>query len=357
MSSNRMNSAPKGGRNGKESSGEQPEGYSVKSLRRLSNRERLKAFLHLFKRDDRVLVIIVADPDSMGSAFAIKRLLSRRVTETVIAYSNQIKRLNNIAMRDILKIPMQPLRGTKRDEFTKFILVDSQPTHKKEFENIPFHAVIDHHPLSEGWQAPFMDIRPEYGAVCTMMSEYLKSAGIKPSVALATALFYGIKVDTKNFTQKATPQDVFCFQSLFKRINQYWLSKIEKSDMRKSELKYFRIALSEMKFRKKRIYAYLGRVSNPDVLVLIADFFTHVHEVGWVFIAGQVGEKLVIILRCDGYKKDAGKLAKNFLAKFGPAGGHKQSARAELPIKNLPEDFRQQFSTEALIKLFVKHLD
>ena len=357
MSSSKTNSASGSCRNGKEGAGEHKEGYSVKTLRRMSNKERLKAFLHLFKRDDRVLIIIVADPDSMGSAFAIKRLLSRRVSETVIAYCNQIKRLNNIAMREILKIPMQPLRGTKRDEFTKFILVDSQPTHKKEFENIQFHAVIDHHPLSEGWQAPFMDIRPEYGAVCTMMSEYLKSAGIKPSVALATALFYGIKVDTKNFTQKATPQDVYCFQNLFKRINQYWLSKIEKSDMRKSELKYFKTALTVMRFRKKRIYAFLGRVSNPDVLVLIADFFTHVHEVGWVFIAGQVGERLIIILRCDGYKKDAGKLAKNFLGKFGPAGGHKQSARAELPLKNLPEDFREEFTTDTLIKLFVKHLD
>ncbi len=337
-------------------SGEICNGHSVRGLRRLSNKDRLRTFLQLFKRDDRVLVLIVADPDSMGSAFAIKRLLSRRVTEVVIAYCNQIKRLNNIAMREILKIPMQPLRGTKRDEFTKFILVDSQPTHKKELNNIPFDAVIDHHPLADGWDAPFMDIRPEYGSVCTMMAEYLKSAGIKPSMALATALFYGIKVDTKNFTAKACTQDIRVFQALFKRINQYWLSKIEKSDMRKSELKYFKIALTEMKFKKKRIFAHIGKLSNADVLVLIADFFTHVHEVGWVIISGQVGEKLIIILRCDGYKKDAGKLAQNFLSQYGPAGGHKQSARAELPIKNLPENFRENFNTASLIRLFMQHL-
>ena len=35
-----------------------------------------------------------------------------------------------------------------------------------------------------------------------MMVEYLRAANITPSVALATALYYGIKVDTQNFEKK-----------------------------------------------------------------------------------------------------------------------------------------------------------
>ncbi|NPA95361.1 MAG: phosphoethanolamine methyltransferase, partial [Thermodesulfobacteria bacterium] len=132
----------------KNNSEETPSNSAIaRHIRRLSNKERLKQFLSLFKRDDAVLIVIVADPDSMASAFAVKRLLSRRVSEITIVHPNQIKRLNNIAMRDILKIPLQPLRGTKRDQYTKFVLLDSQPTHRKEFANINFDAVIDHHPL------------------------------------------------------------------------------------------------------------------------------------------------------------------------------------------------------------------
>jgi len=329
----------------------------ARHMRRLSNKERLRAFLSLFKREDRVLIVIVADPDSMASAFAIKRLLSRRVSEVIIIHPNRIKRLNNIAMRDVLKIPLSPFRGTKRDEFTKFVLVDSQPTHKKEFANIRFDAVIDHHPLTADWTAPFIDIREEYGAACTILAEYLKSARIKPSAALATALFYGIKVDTQNFTKKATPSDILCFQNLFKRINHYWLNKIEQSDIRRSELKYFKIAFSSLKVKKGRIYVHIGRISNPDILVVVADFLTHVHDIGWVIVSGQVGEKLIVIFRCDGYKKNAGKLAERVLGRYGPAGGHKQSARAEIPIKNLPERFSQEIDTRHLIRLFMKHLN
>lgn len=330
---------------------------TVRHIKRFSNKERLKSFLNLFKREDRILIAIVADPDSMASAFAIKRLLSRRVSEITIVYPNKIKRLNNLAMRDILKIPLQPWRGTKKENYTKSILVDSQPPHRKEFINKRFDAVIDHHPFVEGWEAPFMDIREDYGAASTMLSEYLKSANIKPAAALATALFYGIKVDTQNFTKKATPADVFCFQNLFKRINQYWLNKIEQSDIRKSELKYFQTAFSNLKFRKKRIYVHIDRISNPDILVVIADFLTHIRDIGWVIVSGQVGEKLVVIFRCDGYKKNAGKLAEKVLGRYGLAGGHKQSARAEIPFKNLPDRFAHDFNTNLLIKLFMKHLD
>ncbi len=329
---------------------------SIRASRRQTHIERLMTFLQLFRRDDHVLIVIVADPDSMSSAMAVKRILARRVTEITIVHPNQIKRVNNLAMRDFLKIPLKPLRGTKRDEYSKFVLLDSQPTHRPELSSIKFDAVIDHHPVTQGWDAPFADIRPEYGATASMLTEYLKAAKIKPVVALATALFYGIKVDTQNFTKKATSADVLCFQYLFKRINQQLLNKIENSDFRKSELKYFKLAIEAMKTSKNRIYCHVGRVGNPDVLVLLADFFSHVYEIGWVIVSGQYGEKLVVIFRSDGYKKDAGKLAAKVFGKLGSAGGHRGSARAEVPLRNIPDKDMSTFNTVGLQRFFKPHL-
>ncbi len=329
---------------------------ALRVTRRMSNKERLRAFLNLFRKSDSVLVVIVADPDSMASAQAVKRLLARRVERITIAHPNAIKRVNNLAMKELLKIPMQHLRNTRRDDYTKFVLLDSQPPHSPDFANIRFDAVIDHHPVTRGWSANFVDIRPEYGAVSSMLTEYLKSANIKPAVALATALFYGIKADTQNFTKKATPSDVLCFQYLFKRINQLLLNRIETSDIRRSELKYFMGAIEAMKFSKKRIYTHVGKVTNPDILVIVADFLTHVRDAGWVVVSGTYGEKLVVIFRCDGYKKDAGKLAKKVFGKLGTAGGHRQSARAEIPLKNLDEHAVKGFNTKVLQKFFLRHL-
>lgn len=334
----------------------QPPEQSARITKRLSNKERLRSFLQIFKRDDRVLIVIVADPDAMASAQAVRRLLSRRVEEVTIAHNNKIERLNNLAMKDFLKIPLQHMRGTRQDQYTKFVLIDSQPPHNPDLASISYNAVIDHHPVTDGWDAPFVDIRPEYGAVASMLTEYLKAAKINPTVALATALFYGIKVDTQNFTKKTSPSDLLCFQYLFKRINQQLLNKIETSDIRRSELKYFKIALETMKISKKRVYVHLGRVGNPDILVVVADFFAHIHNIGWVIISGKYREKLVVIFRCDGYKKNAGKLAARVFGEMGSAGGHRQSARAEVSYKNLPEGSAKKFTTTTLLRLVVKHL-
>jgi nanoRNase/pAp phosphatase (c-di-AMP/oligoRNAs hydrolase) len=111
-----------------------------------------------------------------------------------------------------------------------------------------------------------------------------------------------------------------------------------------------------MKISKKRIYVHLGRVRNPDILVVVADFFSHIHHIAWVIISGRYGEKLVVIFRCDGYKKNAGKLATRVFGEMGSAGGHRQSARAEVPYKNLPNGAGKNFSTNRLLRLVVKHI-
>ncbi len=317
-----------------------------------SNRERVRALLSQFKKEDRVLIMIWADPDAMASALAMKRLIRQRVSEVTIAHVNEIRRVNNLAMIQLLKIPLVKIRQVKPAEYTKRVLIDSQPPHNPEFMKWDFDVVIDHHPLTTGWDAPFVDIRPEYGAASSMLTEYLRTLKIKPSVALATALIYGIKTDTNNFEKECTIQDVLCFQYLFKHMNRHLLHKIEASNIRRSELKYFRRAFEEVKIRKKRLLAHIGRVPNPDILVIIADFFNHVHEIGWVFISGEYKDRLVVIIRCDGYRKDAGKLAQKVFGSLGFAGGHREKARAEVPLEKLNGT---NFTTRSLIRILERH--
>ncbi|MFU8819010.1 MAG: DHH family phosphoesterase [Desulfurivibrio sp.] len=318
-------------------------------------KERLQEFWNIFGKEDTVLVVINADPDALAGAMAIKRLLRYRVKAVTIAYPNEIRRLNNLVMLELLKIPAERLHTVKHAEFSKRVILDSQPPHLPSFENIPFDVVLDHHPATKGWAATFVDIRKEYGATASMMVEYLRAAGIRPSVALATALFYAIKVDTQNFEKKVTLADAISFRYLFNLANLNLVRKIELSSLRRSELNYFRTALNEMKLSKQRLYAHVGKVPNPDILVLIADFLKQVHEAAWVFVSGIHNDKLVVIFRCDGYKKNAGRLAEKIFGQTGSAGGHRESARAEVPLKNMDKD-ASSINTNTLIRLTTKHM-
>ncbi len=94
------------------------------------------------------------------------------------------------------------------------------------------------------------------------------------------------------------------------------------------------MALNRYCIRHNRIYAFLGRVSAPDILVILADFFVRAGEISWTIVGGIYDDRLVVIFRNDGLRKNAGRLASKAFGRLGSAGGHLASARAEVPLEN-----------------------
>ncbi len=302
----------------------------------LSAAEKLRRFYDSFEGDNNVLILINADPDSIASAMAVKRLLWRKVSSVTISNINIIKRPDNIAMIRLLGVDLVPIKNIVKDSFNRFVIVDSQPNHNEIFTEYPPHVISDHHP-DTGASAPFVDIRPKYGATATIMTEYLRAAKIKPSSKLATGLFYAIKTDTDNFVRQTLIEDVRAFQFLYRHSNLHLINKIEQSELTVDFLKYFKIALDNKRVIKGHLFAHLGPVVNPDICVIIADFFLKISSVNWSIVSGLYSKKLVIVFRNDGLRKDAGKVAKQSFGQIGSAGGHKSMARAEIPFTDLKE--------------------
>ena len=299
-----------------------------------SSSEKLKRFYALFSWQDNVLIVINADPDSIASAMAVKRLLWRKVTSVTVSNINVIKRPDNIAMIRLLGVKLTPFSKIDPAQYNRQVIVDSQPNHHEAFANLKPDAIIDHHPET-GAKAPFVDIRPKYGATASILTEYLRAAKIKPSKKLATGLFHAIKTDTNNFEREALIEDLNAFQFLFDHANIHLARKIEQSDLSIDLLKYFKTALNEMRRRKGRVFAHLGPVKNPDICVIIADFFMRINSANWSIVSGLYNKKLILVFRNDGLHGDTGKVAKECFDHLGSAGGHKSMARAEIPIPAL----------------------
>ncbi len=303
---------------------------------KLSAIERLRRFYKLFSGDDTVLIVINADPDAIASAMAVKRLLWRKVANVTISHINTIERPDNLAMIRLLSVDAVHVKNIDETLFSRCIIVDSQPAHHEAFARFTANVIIDHHPET-GIETDLTDIRPKYGATASIMTEYLRAAKIKPSVKLATGLFYAIKTDTGNFERQAIIEDVKAFQFLYRHTNIHLARKIEQSELRLDFLKYFSKALDNKRMRKSKIFVHLGPVINPDVCVLIADFFMKVHSINWSIVSGLYQKKLILILRNDGLRKNAGTVSKNSFGFMGSAGGHKNMARAEIPLTNLKD--------------------
>ena len=184
-----------------------------------------------------------------------------------------------------------------------------------------------------------MDVREKYGATATILTEYLKGLKITPSQKLATALYYGIKTDTDNFVRQAILEDISAFRYLHKFSNINIIKKIESSEITRKTLVSYKLALEKLTFVKDKAFVHLGEVENPDILVIIADFFTRLAEVTWSIVSGTHKDKLIVIFRNADLRGHAGKTAQRLFERWGAsAGGHKNAARAEMPLENLQKD-------------------
>ena len=305
-----------------------------KSVSATDKCRRLREVVH---PEDSLAILIEADPDAMSSAMALKRFFWRKVQRVEVFHINTIQRADNLAMINLLKIDQKPASKFSPEEFDKLAVIDSQPNHHEAFSDLSFDIIIDHHPVAPASKGTFVDIKEEYGANATMMTEYLKADGIKPSPRLATALFYGIKTDTDNFARKSLPNDINAFRYLYRFANLNIIKKIEASEITRQALKSFKIAFDKVTFVRDRAFIYMGRVSNPDILVLMADFFMKLAETTWSVVSGIYEGKLVVILRNAGFRGNAGKVAQRLFGAWGgTAGGHSGAARAEIPLEEIP---------------------
>ncbi len=284
-------------------------------------------------KNDTWCILIAADPDALGAAMALKRILSYRVKEVTIASINTVTRPDNLAMLRYLRIPLVDWQENMVNDFSHFAIVDSQPHHNPAFEKVKFSVIIDHHPLAEKttYEADFIDICPEYGATCTMMTRYIKALNIRPGKLLATAMLYGIRADTAAFDRSGITVDFQAYQYLSRFADINLMRRIFRSEYLLSWLPLFSRAFRSLKTCKTGAHAHVGDVKSPDLLVAIADFFTRVHGLRWVAVSGVFNDTAVIIFRSDG-SKNMGNFASQLFGDIGSAGGHKNMARAEIPI-------------------------
>ena len=105
--------------------------------------------LEVVNPSDTLGILINADPDSMASAMALKRIFWKKAKRVLIYRINSIKRADNLAFVKFLTVDQKHIRYLKRSAIKKWALVDSQPHHHKLFMDHQYNIIIDHHPVTD----------------------------------------------------------------------------------------------------------------------------------------------------------------------------------------------------------------
>ncbi len=320
----------------------------------LPPREKIERLTKLFRGRRRGLVMTHdnPDPDSMASAWALATVLTERVgVPTDIAYGGIIGRAENAAFVKTLKVPLRHVEKVEFGAYDLFGLVDTQQTvgnHALPGELLA-DIVIDHHPLrDEAVATPFADLGGAYGATSTMLVEYLRAAKIEPRPELSTALYYGIKADTRDLGRQTKDPDVECYLWLFPQIDRELLSHIEHPELPVRYFRLFHAAIEKARLYTAAVVTDLGDVYSPDMVAEVAERLSFIEGPKWSLAFGSYRSQLYLSLRVTDKRMNAGRLIRETCASLGgSAGGHGSMAGARLPLAGKKSQ-REAFKRDVL---------
>jgi nanoRNase/pAp phosphatase (c-di-AMP/oligoRNAs hydrolase) len=238
----------------------------------------------------------------------------------------------------LLGKPLRRLSKSNLISSVPFALVDTQPGAGNNALPIGSNVaiVIDHHSLQEATQfAVFVEVRTDVGATSTILTEYLKSAGIDPSPLLATALFYGIKTDTRGLGSTHTcSADVAAYSYLQSRLDVDLLAKIEQAQVPPNYFKSFDAALRSARIYDNVVICYLGSMDYPDLTAEIADLLLRLEKSQWVICMGYYDVELILSVRARSRRSSAIKLIQSIIVGEGRCGGHGTVAGSQIILND-----------------------
>ena len=302
---------------------------------------RLRRLLGVARMHRRALVLTHdnPDPDAVASACGLAWLLERSAgIEAVAGYGGVIGRAENKALIKLLRLPLQPVSKLGARDFDLICLVDTQPeVGNYSLKSGPFpNLVIDHHPARpQSARSMFHDVGGPAGATSTLVTQYLRAARLVPPPPLATALFYGIKTDTRDLGREVEGDDIDCYAWLFPLMDKAALSRIEHPQVPQSYFTAYHRAYEKARLHGggQACVVDLGDVYVPEIVPEVAERLVSLEGLRWSLAAGAYHGELYLSLRLNDRRMNAGKLVRDICAPLGgSAGGHGAMAGARIPL-------------------------
>ena len=297
------------------------------------------------------------DPDAIASALALAYLLERRQgLKAAVAHGGIIGRAENKAMVRLLSIELFPLYELDPEQFDAVALVDGQAgagNVSLPSELTPT-VIIDHHSdvRSDLEGVPFVDIRAGCGATSTIMTSYLRAAGVTPDRRIATALFYGIKADTLGLARASGEADLDAYLYLLPLSDTRILAQIEHAQVPLDYFQAFERALESTFIYDDVVVCSLGSMDWPDLAAEMADFLLRWEGARWIICMGTYADEVVISLRTTDIDGHAGRVVRGVIEGLGTGGGHTLMAGGRVPLDgHSPRDVERELRRRFLKQL------
>lgn len=263
------------------------------------------------------------DPDALASAFGLQVFLKANGVESTICYAGKIEKNSTKKMMEdfgIVAVNIDDIPEMKEEDY--IVTVDAQKYNSNITDFIGDEvACIDHHPTLIPCAYEYSDIRI-CGACSSIITEYFIQSDTSMDKKTATALLYGLKMDTDSFNRGVTDFDIEMYGFLHKIADNQKIISLYNNNMEIEDLRAYGEAI-----RNIQIYDNVGFAKIPfdcpDALVaMISDFILglDVVEFAVVYAARDGGYKFSV--RNETANFHAGTITSKALEGLGGGGGH-----------------------------------
>jgi nanoRNase/pAp phosphatase (c-di-AMP/oligoRNAs hydrolase) len=295
------------------------------------------------------------DPDSLGSMLGLAHLVETRLDKpTVITRDGLISRAENRAMVDVLHLDLSPIEDVVWSDGDAVVMVDSQPKTGRHTlrNNVPIYAVLDHHDTpGELAGVPFVDVRPNHGATCTLVTRYITEQNVRFPEKVATALLYGIETELTGFPREAGPEDDDALIQLYPLADKDLIAQIRNARLPHSHFECLLQALQSSFIYDRLIVSWVNPLPQPEQAAEVVDFMIRFEKVDWAVCGGVFKDQLILSVRSARENARAGELLRKVVGDLGRAGGHDRRAGGAIPlastsptaIEDLQAELRRRF--------------
>lgn len=292
------------------------------------------------------------DPDAIASAFGLQRLLEIKGISSTICYKGNIDRRNLISMIEKLNIEVKCVDDiSELCPEDKVILIDSQKGNGNTYDIIGDEiACIDHHPTFCKIDYKFMDVRPEVGACASIIAQYFYENNIPLDKTIATALMYGIKIDTADMTRGVSKLDLEVFQNLYFAADMSLISLFSSNELQLKDLQAYSTAIESIEVDGQICFANTGSNCPDGLIATISDFIMSLENIDFSVVYSYNNGGIKMSVRSSKHSGlNAGEIAMKALDEIGTGGGHFNMAGGFVPynealdIEDLVNIFKNRF--------------
>lgn len=273
----------------------------------------------------------IPDADTIASGFALYTYLTEQGKKAELIYSGKlpIQKSNLTLMLTELQIPIRyvtPEEAAKMSVGT-LVLVDCQygegNVTKIKADAV---AVIDHHErcIPEG---KYIEIKSAYGSCATLLYKMLLEEGydVNKNRYLATALYYGLYMDTNNFGEIRHPFDMDLMEDM--HILEQVVNKMRNSNYTIEEMQIAGRAMTDYLYNDEKRFAIVkAEPCDPNLLGMINDFTLQVDKIDLCITYNEMPNGYKLSVRSCARDMTANEIARFVTAGIGNGGGHKNKA-------------------------------